>query len=60
MSLHGRDVISIRDLSRDEIEELLEAAKRMVPYAEGTKVMHPLEDKIVAMAFFEPSTRTRL
>src|SRR5208282_1955020 len=60
MSLHGRDVISIRDLSREEIEDLLASARKMVPYAEGTKVMHPLEDKIVAMAFFEPSTRTRL
>jgi aspartate carbamoyltransferase catalytic subunit len=60
MSLHGRDVISIRDLSREEIEELLGSARKMVPYAEGKKVMHPLEDKIVAMAFFEPSTRTRL
>ena len=60
MSLHGRDVISIRDLSREEIEEVLTSARKMVPYAEGKKVMHPLEDQIVAMAFFEPSTRTRL
>jgi aspartate carbamoyltransferase catalytic subunit len=60
MSLHGRDVISIRDLSREEIEEVLASARKMVPYAEGKKVMHPLDDKIVAMAFFEPSTRTRL
>jgi aspartate carbamoyltransferase catalytic subunit len=60
MSLHGRDVISIRDLSREEIEEILASARKMVPYAEGKKVMHPLVDKVVAMAFFEPSTRTRL
>jgi aspartate carbamoyltransferase catalytic subunit len=60
MSLHGRDVISIRDLSREEIEEVLASARKMIPYAEGTKVTHPLADKIVAMAFFEPSTRTRL
>jgi len=60
MSLHGRDVISIRDLSRDEIEEVLTSARKMIPYAEGKKVMHPLENKVVAMAFFEPSTRTRL
>jgi aspartate carbamoyltransferase catalytic subunit len=60
MSLHGRDVISIRDLSREEIEEILASSRKMIPYAEGTKVTHPLADKIVAMAFFEPSTRTRL
>ena len=60
MSLRGRDVISIRDLSREEIEEILAAGRRMIPYAEGSKVTRPLEDRIVAMAFFEPSTRTRL
>ncbi len=60
MSLHGRDLISIRDLSREEIEDVIAAAKRMVPYAGGAKVSHSLDHKIVAMAFFEPSTRTRL
>jgi aspartate carbamoyltransferase catalytic subunit len=60
MSLHGRDLISIRDLSREEIEAVLAAARKMIPYAEGSKVSHSLEDKVVAMAFFEPSTRTRL
>ena len=60
MSLRGRDLISIRDLSREEIEEILDAAKRMITVAEGTKVLRSLERKIVAMAFFEPSTRTRL
>ncbi len=60
MSLHGRDLVSIRDLSREEIEEILAASRKMIPYAEGSKVSHSLADKIVAMAFFEPSTRTRL
>jgi aspartate carbamoyltransferase catalytic subunit len=60
MSLHGRDVISIRDLTREEIESVLGDARRMIPFAEGKKVVRPLEDKVVAMAFFEPSTRTRL
>jgi aspartate carbamoyltransferase catalytic subunit len=60
MSLHGRDLISIRDLSREEIETVLLGARKMIPFAEGSKVSHALDDKIVAMAFFEPSTRTRL
>jgi aspartate carbamoyltransferase catalytic subunit len=60
MSLHDRDIVSIRDLSREEIEGLLESARKMIPYAEGSKVMRPLAERIVAMAFFEPSTRTRL
>jgi aspartate carbamoyltransferase catalytic subunit len=60
VSLKGRDLISIRDLSRDEISEVLKTAKRMIPYAEGTKTSSHLEGKLITLAFFEPSTRTRL
>ncbi|MCI4323985.1 MAG: aspartate carbamoyltransferase [Thermoplasmata archaeon] len=60
MSLLGRDVIAVRDLSRDDIEEVLAASKRMIPYAEGRKSSTLLEGKILVLAFFEPSTRTRL
>jgi aspartate carbamoyltransferase catalytic subunit len=60
MSLHGRDVVSIRDLSREEIVGLLDSARKMVPLAEGGRSSPLLVGKIVAMAFFEPSTRTRL
>lgn len=60
MSIHGRDLVSIRDLSREEIEGLLASARKMIPFAEGSKSSDLLARKIVAMAFFEPSTRTRL
>ncbi len=60
MALHGRDVVSIRDLSRDEIVAVLDAARKMIPLAEGSKRAPLLDGRIVAMAFFEPSTRTRL
>ena len=60
MSLKGRDLISIRDLAREEIEEVLKASKRMIPYAEGTKRGEHLAGKLLTLAFFEPSTRTRL
>jgi aspartate carbamoyltransferase catalytic subunit len=60
MALKGRDIISIRDLSRDEIEEVLKVAHRMIPIAEGSKIDRRLEGVILALAFMEPSTRTRL
>ncbi len=60
MSLKGRDLIAIRDLSSDEILDLLARAREMIPCAEGTRVQEPLNGRIVAMGFFEPSTRTRL
>jgi aspartate carbamoyltransferase catalytic subunit len=60
MGLKGRDLISIRDLSRDEIEEILKTSRKMIPIAEGTKASDALAGKVVNLAFFEPSTRTRL
>ena len=60
MGLQGRDLISIRDLSRPEIEEVLKASKRMIPVAQGERSSRALEGRLLALAFFEPSTRTRL
>ncbi|MGQ0797609.1 MAG: aspartate carbamoyltransferase [Methanobacteriota archaeon] len=56
----GRDILSVRDLSRADVETVLKAARRMVPYALGKKVSRSLEGRILATLFFEPSTRTRL
>jgi aspartate carbamoyltransferase catalytic subunit len=60
MTLHGRDLVSIRDLSREEIVAVLDSARKMIPLAEGSRPSTALAGRIVAMAFFEPSTRTRL
>ncbi|MFO0980515.1 MAG: aspartate carbamoyltransferase [Planctomycetota bacterium] len=51
----GRDIISMRDFSRDEILYLLDAVKQ---FAGEHRPL--LEGKILATLFFEPSTRTRL
>jgi len=59
-SWKGRDILSIRDLPRSDIEAVLKAARKMVPYAEGTKSSRSLEGKVLSCLFFEPSTRTRL
>ena len=60
MALKGRDIISIKDLSREEIEEVLKVAHRMIPIAEGSKIDRRLDGVLLALAFLEPSTRTRL
>ena len=52
----GRDVLSILDFSREELERVFEVAIQMEREVE----QKPLEGKILATAFFEPSTRTRL
>lgn len=56
----GKDIVSIRDLSKEEIEHILKKAREMVDIAKGKRVVRALEGKILANAFFEPSTRTRL
>ncbi|MEM3371905.1 MAG: aspartate carbamoyltransferase [Candidatus Korarchaeum sp.] len=52
MSLRGRDVISISDFKRSDLERLFRVASSRFQGDE-------LRGKVIAMAFFEPSTRTR-
>ncbi|MEM2911870.1 MAG: aspartate carbamoyltransferase [Candidatus Bathyarchaeia archaeon] len=58
MEFEGKDIISIRDFSREEIDYVLEIADAMEPIA--LKGSDMLKGKILATLFFEPSTRTRL
>ncbi len=54
-----RHLISIEDLTKDDILHILQKAEELEPYAKGAKV-NLLEGKILANLFFEPSTRTRM
>lgn len=58
MSWRGRDVVSMRDFSKGDLEVLFERARDMEKYARSG--LDLLKGKILAVAFFEPSTRTRL
>ena len=58
MEFEGRDIISIKDFSMDEINHVFKVAKTMEPLAEKGSEM--LRGKILATLFFEASTRTRL
>ncbi len=60
MNFKGRDVISIKDFSREEILHILDVAQKMIPIAEGKEKSDLLHGYIMASLFFEPSTRTRL
>ena len=60
MNFKGRDVISIKDFSKEEINYILNYTKKMVSYAKGKKHTGILKEKILSSLFFEPSTRTRL
>jgi len=58
MEFQGRDIISIANFSRREIDYILDVSKSMEPLAEKGSDM--LKGKILATLFYEPSTRTRL
>ena len=58
MEFQGRDIISIEDFTREEINYILEISHAMEPLAQKGSDM--LKGKILATLFFEPSTRTRL
>lgn len=53
-----KHVIDIKDLSVEEIEELIKVAKDIINHKE--KYSHKCDGKKLATLFFEPSTRTRL
>src|SRR5260370_33125739 len=54
----GRDIVSVRDLSRSEIDQILDMAQVMEPLAKTGSDM--LDGKVMATLFYEPTTRTRL
>ncbi len=60
MEFKGLDVVSIRDLTREQMEFVLDLSEKMIPYARGEKFTKMLEGRILANLFFEPSTRTRM
>ncbi len=53
-----KHLIDIKDLSVEEIDNLIEVAKDII--ADPEKYSHKCDGKILATLFFEPSTRTRL
>jgi len=56
LNFKGKDIISIRDFSKDEILHVMKAAEKI----EKGNFSELLKGKIMGSLFFEPSTRTRL
>ena len=62
-SLFNRDIISIGDLSKDEIQAVLTQAavyEQRLARGERGAVGQVLQNRLLATVFYEPSTRTRL
>jgi aspartate carbamoyltransferase catalytic subunit len=57
-SFRGRDIISMREFNRSEIDFILDTADKMIKLEQNGSDI--LKGKVMAALFFEPSTRTRL
>ncbi|MGZ4907778.1 MAG: aspartate carbamoyltransferase [Halobacteriota archaeon] len=56
--LQKQHIVSMRDFTREDVMFILDYAERMFPFAR--KGIELLQHKILALLFFEPSTRTQL
>ncbi len=59
-SFLGRDILSLKDFSRDEFFRVFQVADDLKPYARDRRNGDLLKDKTLLTAFYQPSTRTRL
>jgi aspartate carbamoyltransferase catalytic subunit len=59
LDFEGKDILTLETYSREELDYILDTAKRFERIAEGKEKSKLLDGKILAKAFFEPSTRTR-
>jgi aspartate carbamoyltransferase len=60
MSFEGRDILSTEDLTKDDLLQIMKVTGKMEQLVEKEHVSELLADKVVAVIFLEPSTRTRL
>ena len=59
-SFLGRDILSLKDFSRDEFTRVFDVADDLKPYARDRRNGDLLKGKTLLTAFYQPSTRTRL
>ena len=59
-SFLGRDILSLKDFSRDEFFRVFQVADDLRPFARDRRNTDLLKSKTLLTAFYQPSTRTRL
>lgn len=53
-------IVSTRDYTMEMYDEILELAEKLEPIARGEVTSKMMDGKVLALLFFEPSTRTRM
>ncbi len=56
----GKDILSAKQFSKEELEYIFKVASNMESIAKGEEKSDLLNNKYLATLFFEASTRTRL
>jgi aspartate carbamoyltransferase catalytic subunit len=59
-SFMGRDILSLKDFERNEFFHVLDVAEELEPIARERRNVDLLSEKTLVVAFYQPSTRTRL
>ncbi|MGH3442386.1 MAG: aspartate carbamoyltransferase [Nitriliruptorales bacterium] len=59
-SFEGRDILSLKDLQREEFDHVFDVADSLKPHAAERRNTDLLVKKTLLTAFYQPSTRTRL
>ena len=60
VNMKGKDLISIHDLSLEEVEQILDTAHILKMKNKLGEIYHPLQGKTLGMIFQKSSTRTRI
>ncbi len=60
MNFKGRDILTTEDFTKEEILEIMKVSGEMEALKKEKGVSDLLADKVIAVLFMEPSTRTRL
>ncbi len=60
VNMKGKDLLSIHDLSREEVEQVLDTAHILKMKNKLGEIYHPLKGKTLGMIFQKSSTRTRV
>ncbi len=60
LDMKGKDIISIHELSREEIEQILDTSHALKMKNKLGEIYHPLKGKTLGMIFQKSSTRTRV
>lgn len=59
-SFAGKDILSLKDFSKEDIEMVFNVARKMEPIVFNRTRSNLLADKVLGLSFFQSSTRTRI